>query len=111
MLAFPSARRALEAAAAIQRRIADTFSDPGSPIRVRIGVHVGEVLREADDFFGHAVNYAARVAGSANGGEALVSSLVHDLVAPTGDFAFAEPRDVEFKGVDGAQRVYPLALA
>jgi class 3 adenylate cyclase/ketosteroid isomerase-like protein len=111
MLAFPSARRGLETARAIQSRIAKTFDDPGSPIRVRIGVHVGEVLRQADDFFGHAVNYAARVAAAAAGGEALVSSLVRDLVAPTGDFSFGEGREVEFKGVDGSQRVYPLDVA
>jgi class 3 adenylate cyclase/ketosteroid isomerase-like protein len=111
MLAFPSARRALDCARQIQRGVAATFDDPGSPIRVRIGVHVGEVVHEADDFFGHAVNYAARVAGAAQGGEALVSSLVHELVSPTGDFTFAPPRSIELKGIDGPQLVYPLGRA
>jgi class 3 adenylate cyclase len=111
MLAFPSARRALDCARRIERDIAATFDDPGSPIRVRIGVHVGEVLQEWDDFFGQAVNYAARVAGAARGGEALVSSVVHELVAPTGEFAFEPPRRVEMKGIDGPQLVYALALA
>ena len=46
-----------------------------------MGVHIGEAVREADDFFGHAVNYAARIASSAAGGEIVVSSLVHDLLA------------------------------
>jgi class 3 adenylate cyclase len=109
MLAFPSARRALDCARRIERDVAATFDDPGSPIRVRIGVHVGEVVREWDDFFGHAVNYAARVAGAARGGEALVSSLVHELVAPTGEFTFEAPRSVEMKGIDGPQLVYALA--
>jgi class 3 adenylate cyclase/ketosteroid isomerase-like protein len=109
MLAFPSARRALDATRQIERDVAATFTDPGSPIQVRIGVHVGEVVHEADDFFGHAVNYAARVAGAAHGGEALVSSLVHELVAPTREFAFEAPRSVLFKGIDDAQLVYPLA--
>jgi class 3 adenylate cyclase len=111
MLAFPSARRALDCARRIEHDVAATFDDPGSPIRVRIGVHVGEVAHESNDFFGHAVNYAARVAGAARGGEALVSSLVHELVAPTGEFAFEPPRSVELKGIGGAQLVYPLALA
>ena len=109
MLAFASVRRALECSRQIERDVAATFDDPGSPIRVRIGVHVGEVLRDADDFFGHAVNYAARVAGAARGGEALVSALAHELVAPTGEFAFGASREVELKGIDGAQLVYPLA--
>jgi class 3 adenylate cyclase len=108
MLAFPSARRALNCAQAIERTIAGTFRDPGSPIRVRIGIHVGETVREADDFFGHAVNFAARIASSAAGGEILVSSLVHDLLAQTGKFEFGEARVVEFKGIHGSHRVYPV---
>lgn len=111
MLAFASSRRAIACAAAIQEGIDERFNDPGSPVRVRIGLHVGETVREADDFFGHAVNYAARIAGSAAGGEVVVSSLVHDLVAPTGAYAFGEPRQEELKGIEQAQVVYPLVLA
>jgi class 3 adenylate cyclase len=111
MLAFASARRATTCAMAIDRAIAETFTDCFSPIRVRIGLHVGELVREANDFFGHAVNYAARVASSARGGEIVVSSLVHDLLAQTGEFSFAEPREVELKGIDGFQVIYPLADA
>jgi class 3 adenylate cyclase len=110
MLAFPSARRALTCAHAIEEAIGETFRDPGSPIRVRIGVHVGEAVREADDFFGHTVSYAARVASAAEGGEIVVSSLVHALLAQTGEFEFAEAREVELKGVEGPQAVYPVAV-
>ena len=109
MLAFASARRALTCSQAIERSINETFKDPGSPIRVRIGLHVGETTREADDFFGHAVNFAARVASSAAGGEIVVSSLVHGLLAQTGEFEFDSPREVELKGVEGLQKIYPLA--
>jgi len=108
MLAFASSRRAVTCAQAIDQAIAATFKDPGSPIRVRIGLHVGETVREAEDFFGHAVNYAARVASSARGGEIVVSSLVHDLLAQTGEFDFEEARQVELKGIDGPQEIYPL---
>jgi class 3 adenylate cyclase len=109
MLAFGSARRALACAQAIDREIAAAFDDPGSPIRVRIGMHAGEALPEAGDLFGHAVNYAARVAAAAEGGEILVSSLVHDLVERTGDFSFGEARTVDLKGIDGPVRLHPLA--
>ena len=61
MLAFASARRALRCARAIERAVGERFGDPGSPIRVRIGLHIGEPVREEADFFGHAVGYAARV--------------------------------------------------
>ncbi len=69
MLAFPSARRGLQCANVIEHAIAERFRDPGSPVRVRIGLHIGETIREADDFFGHAVTYAARIASHASGGE------------------------------------------
>ena len=109
MLAFASARRAVTCAQAIEAAVAETFRDPGSPIRVRIGLHVGETVHEADDHFGHAVNYAARVASAAAGGEIVVSSLVYGLLAQTGEFEFDAAREVELKGIEGLQRVYPLA--
>jgi eukaryotic-like serine/threonine-protein kinase len=109
LLAFTSASTALAASQVIQAQIAETFDDPGSPIRVRIGIHTGEAVREADDLFGHAVNYAARVTGAGTGGEVLVSSLTHDLVIGTGEFVFGIPREAELKGIDGAQLLYPLA--
>jgi class 3 adenylate cyclase/ketosteroid isomerase-like protein len=111
MLAFASARRALHCAEAIERTIGDRFNDPGSVVRVRIGIHVGETVREADDFFGHAVSYAARIASRASGGEIVVSSLVHDLLVQTGEFTFDEPRVVELKGIAGTHRVYPVAVS
>ena len=109
MLAFASARRAVTCAQAIEAAVADTFRDPGSPIRVRIGLHVGETVHEGDDHFGHAVNYAARVASAASGGEIVVSSLVYGLLAHTGAFEFGAAREVELKGIEGPQLVYPLA--
>jgi len=76
---------------------------------VRIGVHTGDALHEADRFFGTTVNYAARVASHALGGEVLVSSLVHDLVSDSG-IKFIESRDVELKGLDGTHRLFAVAV-
>jgi adenylate cyclase len=107
MLAFSSARRAVACARAIQDGIASAFGPDDPSIRVRIGVHTGEALNESDGFFGRTVHYAARVASSATGGEVLVSSVVHDLVAGPA-FTFAGTRDVELKGIAGTQRLYLL---
>jgi ketosteroid isomerase-like protein len=67
MLAFSSARRAVSCAQAIQREVESVFADDSPPIRVRIGMHTGDALHEADRFFGTAVHYAARVASQALG--------------------------------------------
>jgi adenylate cyclase len=107
LLAFGSARRAVSCAADIQAAIGRAFADASPPIRVRIGVHTGDALHEADHFFGTTVNYAARVAGQALGGEVLVSSIVYDLVRGSG-IEFLEGRDVELKGIDGTQRLFAV---
>jgi class 3 adenylate cyclase len=109
MLAFPSARRAVTCSQAIQREIASAFADRSPPIRVRIGVHTGDALREDDHFFGTTVHYAARVVGHALGGEVLVSNVVHNLVAGHG-IEFHESREVELKGIDGVHRLFAFDL-
>jgi adenylate cyclase len=45
---------------------------PGFPL-VRVGVHTGPAIERDGDWFGAAVNVAARVASAAGGGEVLVS--------------------------------------
>jgi adenylate cyclase len=109
MLAFASVRRAVSCATEIQTAIRGAFADASPPIRVRVGVHTGDALQEADRFFGTTVNYAARVARHALGGEVLVSRLVHDLVADSG-IEFLESRDVELKGLDGTHRLFAVAV-
>jgi len=110
MLAFSSARRAVACARAIQREMGTAFVDDSPPIRVRIGVHTGEALHEADRFFGTTVHYAARVASQALGGEVLVSNLVRELVAGPG-IDFLESREVELKGLEGSHRLFAVDLS
>jgi class 3 adenylate cyclase len=106
MLAFQSARRALECAIAIQRAVAAAPTDP--PIRVRMGLHTGEVLKNQDDFHGKHVVLAARIANQASGGEILISSLLKELTESSGDLHFDSGREVALKGLDGAHHVYSV---
>jgi class 3 adenylate cyclase len=107
MLAFPSARAAVDWAVAVQRGLGEIDS-PEAPLRVRMGIHTGEPARDADDFYGRDVAYAARVGSAANGGEILISSLVHSLVKPSGAFAFDGPREFDLKGFEGPQPVHEV---
>ena len=112
MLAFSSARQAVACAQAIQLEIERAFGDLAPPIRVRIGVHTGDAIKDAGQYIGSTVHFAARVAGQAIGGEVLVSSAVYELVhASTPAVMFLEGREVELKGVAGRHRVYALAPA
>jgi len=106
MFASQSARRAVQCAIGIQRAFAEHNETTAEPIRVRIGLHAGEVLKDADDFFGKHVILASRIAGEARGGEILVSSLIKELTESVGDVTYSEPRTVELKGLAGTHRVH-----
>lgn len=111
MIAVPSARRAAQCALAIQRGIeAQLGSHPDGPVRVRIGMHSGEAMREDDDFYGRNVAVAARIAEHARAGEVLASAVVKQLAESAGDLRFEDERVVELKGL-GSEAVYTVASA
>ena len=62
----------------------------GAPA-VRVGLHHGSYVERDGDFFGAAVNLAARVSGQAVGGEVLLTGHTAAL-APDLDGVFYEPR-------------------
>ena len=119
MLVFPQPRRAVECAIAIQRELAEREVAEGERIRVRMGLHAGETIREEGDFFGRSVILAARIAAQAQGGEILVSEALRELVDAGGSGAnagrasrdevsldFDGGRELELKGLSGAHRVF-----
>ena len=106
MMAFSSARRALDCAIAIQKTLAaHNAENSDEPIKVRIGLHTGEAIKEGDDFFGKSVILAARIASQAHGGKILVSSLLKALVESSREFDFGEERKVGLKGLAGEYAV------
>ncbi|MEX1252925.1 MAG: adenylate/guanylate cyclase domain-containing protein [Dehalococcoidia bacterium] len=110
MVAFECARKGIECAVAIQRAFAARDAAKGEHVKVRIGLHAGETIREGDDFYGKNVILASRVAGQAKGGEIMVSSILRQSVASSLDESlFGEPRDLELKGLSGTQRVFAVA--
>jgi len=112
MVVFASARRAVLCAIAIQRALAGySAQHPEEPERARVGLHMGDLGRESDDFFGQTVLLAACIAGQARGGEILVSPVVRDLVASAGDVPFGEGRPVDAAGLPGVARVFEVPWA
>jgi predicted ATPase/class 3 adenylate cyclase len=109
LLAFPSARQAALCAISLQRGFAEhNAANGGHPIRIRIGVHTGEAIKDADKFFGKTVIQAFRIADLAKGAEILASSLTVELLRNAGDLRFSAEREVELKGLEGRHRVCSL---
>src|SRR5205085_11079116 len=73
---------------------------PPEPLRLRAGLHVGDVVVTRDDVVGHVVNVAARVTESAKGSEVIVTGDVRDaVVADLPRVDFTRPRRKTFKGL------------
>jgi class 3 adenylate cyclase len=109
MMVFATATNALTSAIAMQRAIAThDFGPDAGPVRVRIGAHVGEVIREGDDFFGRTVIIAARIAILADGGEILTSDTLRNAAGDMSEHGgkFGAYRDVELKGIRGTHRIH-----
>jgi class 3 adenylate cyclase len=79
-------------------------------LRVRIGVHTGELERVPGDVSGLSVHIGARISALAGPDEVLVSSTVRDLVAGSG-LVFADRGLHLLKGVPGQWSLCALTAA
>lgn len=73
---FPSVMAAVTCARDVQHEL---HSDPD--IALRIGLHLGEVIREEDDYFGDGINIAVRLEGLADPGGIAMSAEAHRQIA------------------------------
>jgi predicted ATPase/class 3 adenylate cyclase len=90
------------AAVALLRGLADPAATADIEFRVRCGIHVGSDERRDDDFYGRAINRAARIMSVAHGGQILVSeaaaAIVRDRLpagAALADLGVVRLRDLE----------------
>ncbi len=101
MALFDAPARAVRCAAAMSPAVADLG------LRLRAGLHTGEIEIVAGNPRGVAVHAAARVAALAGPDEVLLSGTTRDLVEGS-DLAFEDRGDHELKGIAGPRRVYAL---
>jgi class 3 adenylate cyclase len=74
-------------------------------IRLRAGIHTGEVDALPGNIRGMAVHVAARVAAAAAPGETLASATTREIVSGD-DLVFEDRGAHELKGIDGARTLY-----
>jgi class 3 adenylate cyclase/tetratricopeptide (TPR) repeat protein len=93
MVSFTSPVAALSCAVAMQRSMAE------GELRIRVGVHAGEPVQEAEDYFGTPVVIAKRLCDRADGGQILATELLAGLVGTRGGYHFLPRGRLALKGL------------
>jgi class 3 adenylate cyclase len=104
VVAFARASDAVACALELQRA-------PLAPIRLRIGVHSGEVrLRDEGNYIGPTINRTARLRDLAHGGQTVLSGMAADLVLDSlpADTWLTDLGSHELRGVFRPERVVQL---
>ena len=99
---FPAASQAVAAALAC----GTAGDEQGLPLH--LGLHAGDVIREANNVFGGAVNIASRISGLSAPGEVLVSATVRELARTSAGVTFEDRGEQALKGVSEPVRVFAV---
>jgi predicted ATPase/class 3 adenylate cyclase len=108
--AFQDPLGAVRASLQLQQALADVDATNGVSLRVRCGLHAGVNERRDNDFFGTAVNRAARIMSTAHAGQVLVSQAVAALIGerlPPG-VALRDLGAVRLRDLANPERVYQV---
>ena len=101
LILFDGPARAIHCAQAITEAMAPLG------IKVRAGLHTGEVERTASDVLGIAVHLAARIMDTASASEVVISRTVKDLVAGSG-IVFADAGEHSLKGIEESWQLFKV---
>jgi class 3 adenylate cyclase/tetratricopeptide (TPR) repeat protein len=109
MVAFDSARKGVECAVSVQRALHDyNRRHPAHPVKVRIGLHIGEAIRAGNDLFGTSVDAAARIMAKAGGEQILVSDVLKSILGSAKDLGFKDHKRVQLKGFPERWRLWEV---
>jgi class 3 adenylate cyclase len=99
---FTSARQAIDCALRCEAA--------GEPLglRLHLGIHAGDVIREGNNVYGGAVNIAARIAAASAPGEVLVSDVLRGLARTSAGVTFDDRGEHGLKGVGEPQRLFAV---
>jgi adenylate cyclase len=96
-------------AIALAARAVEVVGTRPDLLPVRVGVHTGPAVMRGCDWYGSAVNVAARLARQAEPNEALVSTATRDAAGDRLAAALHERRDFSLRGVSGTVAAWRLA--
>ena len=112
LVEFASVADAVACAVEIQRRMARRNADvpAARQIQFRIGINLGDVIREDGDIFGDGVNVAARLQELAEPGGICVSGAIRDQVGDRLGVAFDDLGTQSVKNLARSIRVFRVRL-
>lgn len=110
MSVFVTARAGVQAMVRAQRMLADERWPDECAIRVRAAVSTGEAEVRDGDYYGPAVNRAARIRSVAVGGQLVLGATTHALVADTLDpgWSIRSLGEHDLKGLRRPEHVWEL---
>jgi class 3 adenylate cyclase len=113
LLAFPSASQAVRGAASLRDAVVNhRRSHPDFSGRLRIAVHAGEPLVEADDLLGHDVNLTARLLDHCEPDEVVVSDIAKEMSEKRlRKITFGDGRLVKIRGLSTPVYLYSVIPA
>src|ERR1700674_194749 len=106
--AFGTAHDAVNAAVAPQLALAEGPSEVTGPLRVRMGLHTCEAELRDGDYYGSAVNRAARLMSAAHGGQVVVSAATSELVRG-GPVELVDLGEHRLRDLSEPERVFQIA--
>jgi predicted ATPase/class 3 adenylate cyclase len=104
--AFARAGDAFAAATDAQTQLASAPWPAEAEVRVRMGLHTGEVIEREGDYFGTPVNQAARLMALGHGGQVLCSAVTAGLLGS--DAALVDLGEYRLRDVSALQRVFQV---
>jgi adenylate cyclase len=110
LVEFASAVDAVTCAIEIQGHLRRRADNEAEPIRLRIGVHVGDIIIEGDDILGDEVNIAARIEGIAEPSGIAISEDAWRQVQGKVPANFVDSGEQTLKNIARPVRVYRLDL-
>jgi TolB-like protein/tetratricopeptide (TPR) repeat protein len=111
LVEFDSALKATQCAIEIQRKMRDRNSKtPGSPILLRIGIHVGDVEEVGGDILGDAVNVTSRIVPICYPGGVCLSEQIVDHIRDKLPLKLERLAPRRLKGVREPVIVYRVSL-
>jgi class 3 adenylate cyclase len=113
LVEFPSVVDAVRCAVEVQREMAERNAEVPQALRIelRMGINLGDIIKDGRDIYGDGVNIAARLEALAEPGGICVSRVVRDQVRDKLAFSFEDMGEQEVKNIARPVRVHRIVLS